>query len=469
MDMDIGWIGKGKGKGWTTWNTGNGYRKGKGRGRYYKGKGKEKYNNFNFGKGFGFGKNHEGKGYFKGKGKGKKGFNGYYKGYKGKGEGYTGKGKRTYYNGKGKGKYKGNYNGPQPMEIGAIESGDALEWTNESEAHEEEWWPQEEDYQGDGEVNWIDESYEWYEDYYAVNALDDETWWNDEPWNLDSGEDPPWWAGEGDTSWQPDIEVAVPPIVSTVTAGTTPPFRQQAANTATSNFAVSQQVGAVTTSLPAQRAGTLPSRANRPTSTTSVSWIQTVICGVHDDPGLRLILDSGATFHVCPLDFGSQFYLDDREETMDERPFLNTANGSPLQLYGTRSVSLKLRNGATLNISFVVCDTQYPIVSVNRLQEGGFTTCLGKENYIEKDGLREDIYHQQNLFWIKPVGYGDIHLVANIYAFGKQLRDEGGHDAWRLDYNILVRVHNRFRKQLFNPQNTKTLEEFTWELYDQYE
>jgi hypothetical protein len=60
------------------------------------------------------------------------------------------------------------------------------------------------------------------------------------------------------------------------------------------------------------------------------------------------------------------------------------------------------------------------------------------------------------LFWIKPVGYGDIHLVANIYAFGKQLRDEGGHDAWRLDYNILVRVHNRFRKQLFNPQNAKS-------------
>ena len=88
----------------------------------------------NFEKGFGFGKNQEGKGYFKGKGKGNKGFTGYYsKGYKGKGKGYTGTDKENY-KGKGKGKYKGNYNGAQPMEIGAIESGEVLEWNNESEA-----------------------------------------------------------------------------------------------------------------------------------------------------------------------------------------------------------------------------------------------------------------------------------------------------------------------------------------------
>ena len=99
-----------------------------------------------------------------------------------------------------------------------------------------------------------------------------------------------------------------------------------------------------------------------------------------------------------------------------------------------------------MNISFIVCDTQHPIVSVNRLREGGFATCLGRENYIEKDGLKEEILQESNLFWITPVDYGTIHLVANIFAYGrelKQLRDEGGHDEWRLDYNILVRVHNR--------------------------
>ena len=91
-------------------------------------------------------------------------------------------------------------------------------------------------------MSWIDDSYEWYEGFYAVNALDDETWWSDEPWNLESGEDSSWWSGESDAIRQPDIEVAAPPVGSIVTAGTTPPFRQQAANTATSNFAVSHQV-----------------------------------------------------------------------------------------------------------------------------------------------------------------------------------------------------------------------------------
>ena len=49
--------------------------------------------------------------------------------------------------------------------------------------------------------------------------------------------------------------------------------------------------------------------------------------------------------------------------------------------------------------------------------------------------------------------------MANIFAFGKQLRDIGGHDEWRIDYNVLVRVHNRFRKKLYNPARTQTLPE----------
>jgi len=143
------------------------------------------------------------------------------------------------------------------MDTGALDSGVSLAWNNESGTQEEEWWLQEEDYQGEGEVTWIDDSYEWYEDFHAVNALDDDAWWNEEPWSLDGGEDTSWWTGEGDTIWQPDAENVVPPVVSTVTAGTMPPLRQQAANTATSSFVVSQQVGAVTTALPVQNAGVL--------------------------------------------------------------------------------------------------------------------------------------------------------------------------------------------------------------------
>ena len=37
---------------------------------------------------------------------------------------------------------------------------------------------------------------------------------------------------------------------------------------------------------------------------------------------LRMTLDSGATFHVCPLEFGQLFYLDNRQDTMGELPML---------------------------------------------------------------------------------------------------------------------------------------------------
>ena len=139
----------------------------------------------------------------------------------------------------------------------------------------------------------------------------------------------------------------------------------------------------------------------------SVSWVPavtpcvglsvaTLICGIHDDSELRLILGSGATFHVCPLRFGKQFRLGDSHDTMEELPMLKTANDIALHLYETRSVSLKLRNGVTTNMSCIVCDTKYPIVSVNRLRGGGFSACLGKGNCIEKDGLREEVAPENN-------------------------------------------------------------------------
>jgi hypothetical protein len=124
--MAIGWVGKGKGP--TTWTTWSGYRRGKG--KNYKGNGKS----YNYkGAGKGFGKNYEGTGY----GYGKKGSTG--KG-KGKGKYYTGKGNgrgQGYYKGKGKGKGKfgkGHYNGPQPMEIGAIDAEESA-WTTGEEDH----------------------------------------------------------------------------------------------------------------------------------------------------------------------------------------------------------------------------------------------------------------------------------------------------------------------------------------------
>jgi len=283
------------------------------------------------------------------------------------------------------------------MEIGAIETDDT-QWTTE----EEEWWPEEEDYTAEGEVNWIDDSYYWwYDNYDAVNSIDDDFGWYGDSWTIDAGEDAAWWGGE-DTTWQQQPDTSAPQqAVAAVTTSTPLLFRPHAANSAVGT--IPQQVGATTSTSTTDRtneSSAQPLPTSGQTSTRTVSWIQAVvpcaglvvsplICGVLPNYELRMILDSGATCHVCPLEFGQQFYFGNRQDTMDELPMLRTANGSPLYLHGARSVSLKLRNGATMNISFIVCDTQYPIVSVNRLREGGFNACLGKGNYLEKERTKE--------------------------------------------------------------------------------
>ena len=183
---------------------------------------------------------------------------------------------------------------------------------------------------------------------------------------MEGEDDTTWWTGD-DTTWQApptETQSSLPQqAVSAVATSSSQLFRPQLANSAST-------VGAVTQTMPTYRASSshaqqLPGQA----TTRAVSWIQAVvpcaelivtplICGVYPSSGLRMILDSGATFHVCPLEFGEQFYLGNRQDTMDELPMLRTANGSPLRLHGTRSVSLQLKNGATMNISFIVCDTQ---------------------------------------------------------------------------------------------------------------
>jgi hypothetical protein len=102
--------------------------------------------------------------------------------------------------------------------------------------------------------------------------------------------------------------------------------------------------------------------------------VGTLICGVHD--GLRLLFDSGTTYHVYPKDFGPVFALNDSQDTLDELPVLHATNGKRLYIYGSKNVSLVLRNGVTMHISYIVCDTKIPIISVNRLREGGFNTYL---------------------------------------------------------------------------------------------
>ena len=206
-----------------------------------------------------------------------------------------------------------------------------------------------------------------------MNSIEDDSGWYGDLWTIDAGEDTAWRAGE-DTTRQQQPDTSVPQqAVAVVTESTPLLVRPLAANSAVG--ATPQQVGAITSTSPTYR--TNGSSAQPPstcgqTSTRTVSCIQAVvpcaglvvsplICGIAPNSELRTVLDSGATFHVCPLEFGQQFYLDNRLDTMDELPMLRTANGSPQHLHGARSVSLKLRSGATMNISFIICDTQYPI------------------------------------------------------------------------------------------------------------
>ena len=108
--------------------------------------------------------------------------------------------------------------------------------------------------------------------------------------------------------------------------------------------------------------------------------------------GLRLLRDSGATCHVCPRDFGPQFYLDDSQGAMDGLPALCTANGKRLHQHGARSVSRLRRSGVAMSVSTSVCGVELPSVSVNRPRDRDFNTVLTHDTlHVENDGQEEQI------------------------------------------------------------------------------
>ena len=153
-----------------------------------------------------------------------------------------------------------------------------------------------------------------------MNSVEGDPIWFDDAWATD-GEHDATWRTSDDTTWQPQptetSQSSQPPqAVSAVTTSTSQPFRPQSATSV--GTILPQQVGAVIMTQPTysrvvhspqppQTALQVPtksvSRASsvRPSAGLSVS---TLVCGIHVESELRLILDSGATFHVCPLRFG---------------------------------------------------------------------------------------------------------------------------------------------------------------------
>ena len=97
----------------------------------------------------------------------------------------------------------------------------------------------------------------------------------------------------------------------------------------------------------------------------------------------RLLFDSGAAVHVCPLDYATQTPLC----TNGNKPSLRTVTGETITVHGTRTVHYQMDGRSTITVTYVVADVSMPVLAVSRLLRLGYATVLAKGNsYLQPGG-----------------------------------------------------------------------------------
>ena len=115
---------------------------------------------------------------------------------------------------------------------------------------------------------------------------------------------------------------------------------------------------------------------------------------VEREDGLVMI-DSGASVHVCPKWFGNS-----KLEQSDGATCLRGANGKPLQEYGKRQIWLKIC-GQTKRYDFHVVNVTKPILSVSCLCEQGVETHLAKKSFLRFGDGHEPLIRKGGVYFVK--------------------------------------------------------------------
>ena len=164
----------------------------------------------------------------------------------------------------------------------------------------------------------------------------------------------------------------------------------------------------------------------------------------------RILVDSGASCHVCPLWFGNDhFPLKKGPDEMRALPSVWAASGQDMAAHGFRTVRLNVDGSLWLETNFIVVSATNPMLSIRKLQQRGISTCLDKDGARLFKGRDTVHLHLENkLCWLRPLSYAPAppDLTCERVSAAISLRDYGPTNEWRLDYNVLVRIHLRHRK-----------------------
>ena len=176
------------------------------------------------------------------------------------------------------------------------------------------------------------------------------------------------------------------------------------------------------------------------------------------DVGRYMLIDSGASVHVCPPEFAVEFPI----IPMSVHPTLRGVNNNLLKIYGKKKVQFKLSENVSASAEFIVVNCNHAILSATSSANRGFTVSFDpKGASLGKEGIHVPLHKFQGLYYLCPdtliqdnsaesdtqPKFTEAHVMA-ITPHSK------GNDFWEIqeDQKILIRHHKRARRALFFPK-----------------
>ncbi|CAE8742532.1 unnamed protein product [Polarella glacialis] len=134
----------------------------------------------------------------------------------------------------------------------------------------------------------------------------------------------------------------------------------------------------------------------------------------------RLMVDSGAFDHVCPVAFMPDVPIQPMDG--DTSPAI-TADGTPLVAIGHKVVHCVLQTGRRLRIRFKVMPIKRPLLSVGRLRRQGFGSYFppepsyqgGGEAFLTHQGEKVPLQEHRGLFFLD--GRGSTGVIQGMLRF----------------------------------------------------
>ena len=127
----------------------------------------------------------------------------------------------------------------------------------------------------------------------------------------------------------------------------------------------------------------------------------------------HLLIDSGASTHVCPKDYAPDLPLRPCGESV---PQLYTVTNKKIPVYGIKYVPYKQDNFRIM-IPYYVCDVKYPILSASRRLERGYGLGLNQRHCAITHGSQQaHLIRHSGLFYLRaekidiPTGF-DIYPI----------------------------------------------------------